>query len=49
VFVLQASPSLELPATWTTETTTPAVSGTNYVLTIQATNAARFFRLVQQR
>ena len=30
------------------ETGTPVVSGTNYIIVIQATNAARFFRLLQQ-
>ncbi len=49
VFVLQGAPSLSLPATWQTETMTPAISGTNYILVIQATNAARFFRLMQQK
>ena len=49
VFFLQATPSLSPPATWNTETTTPAISGTNYIFVIEATNAARFFRLMQQK
>ncbi len=49
VFVLQGSPSLSPPANWATEPSTPAIRGTNYVVTIQATNTARFFRLTQQR
>ena len=49
VFVLQTTPSVIPPVTWSTDVTTPTVSGTNYVVTIQATNAASFFRLKQQQ
>ena len=49
VFGLQTTPSIIPPVTWSTDLTTPAISGTNYVVTIRATNAASFFRLKQQR
>ena len=49
VFVLQATPALTPPVTWITEAGAPAISGTNYLFVMEATNAARFFRLVQQR
>jgi hypothetical protein len=49
VFFLQATPSLSPPAAWNAETGTPAISGTNYIFVIQPTNAARFFRLAQQK
>jgi hypothetical protein len=49
VFVLQTTPSVIAPVIWSTDLTIPAISGTNYVVTIQATNAASFFHLKQQR
>jgi hypothetical protein len=49
VFVLQATPSLSPPVTWNTEAGASTISGTNYLFVFEATNAARFFRLMQQR
>ncbi len=48
VFVLQGTPSLTPPPAWQTETATPAISGTNYIIVTQPTNVARFFRLAQR-
>ncbi len=49
VFVLQAAPALSPPVTWNLESGAPMISGTNYLFRIEATNAARFFRLSQPR
>jgi hypothetical protein len=46
-FTLQSSFSLTLPVTWSTVPGSPALSGTNYTLTLPATNSTRFFRLVR--
>ncbi|PYJ06509.1 MAG: hypothetical protein DME25_06465, partial [Verrucomicrobia bacterium] len=44
-FVLESAPAVRLPASWTTVGASPAVTETNYTLSLQVTNPATFFRL----
>ncbi len=49
IFILQATASLSPPANWITEGGSRAVSGTNYLFMIEASNVTRFFRLGQPK
>jgi len=44
-FHLVSTPSLSPPITWTAVTNQPVINGPSFVVTIQATNSAQFFRL----
>jgi hypothetical protein len=46
-FVLQSTPNLAPPATWTTVTANPAIVNGQYTVTNAITGARKFYRLAQ--
>ena len=45
-FSVQSRPSLSVGSSWTTLTNSPALVGTNWQVSLPATNTARFYQLV---
>lgn len=46
-FTLQSAPGLAAPMVWSNVPGSPAINGTNYLMSVGATNATRYFRLVR--